>query len=667
MDRADRPTVAPTPDGEREESGGSTGATHTYLVTVLEAMSDGFVALDRDWRYVYVNARAGELLGRPPGTLEGKRLWSEFPEAAEQPFGRAVKRVMATRVPETIEEYYAPWGRWFENRIRSIPNGIAILFADVTERHASAEQLERTAHDFAALAEHAPDSVVRVSRDRVYLYVNPATSVMLGVPAEMLVGGRLGEIVPNTPVPTPWREALDRCFETAEPQATTFLLRVKGTAHWCESRFVPELDERGELVASVLVISRYVTARRRAEEGLERLAALVRSSEDAIVGMTLGGEITTWNPAAERMFGYSAAEAIGKPADMVIAPHARAEARALRERVARGERVVHPNLWHRHRDGREIPIAMTMAPVRDASGSVTGISTIKRDISEQQLLEAQLREAQKMEAVGRLAGGIAHDFNNLLTAILASAELALANPALAGAARSDSDELRGDLEEIRGAAVRAGELTKQLLAFSRRQVMQPQLLDVNEVIESAERLLRRAIGESTDMRLLLGHGVPRVVADRGQLEQVLLNLALNARDAMQERASGAVFTVETSLAVVPDYQPIGTALPLAPGRYAMIAARDTGVGMDAAVAARVFEPFFTTKEVGKGTGLGLAMVYGIVTQSGGHITAEGVPGVGSTFTIYLPAAEEADGSAPHPAVAGARREAPPLRDDPRTP
>ena len=667
MDRADRPTVAPTPDGEREESGGSTGATHTYLVAVLEAMSDGFVALDRDWRYVYVNARAAELLGRPPGTLEGKRLWSEFPEAAEQPFGRAVKRVMATRVPETIEEYYAPWGRWFENRIRSIPNGIAILFADVTERHASAEQLERTAHDFAALAEHAPDSVVRVSRDRIYLYVNPATSVMLGVPAEMLVGGRLGEIVPNTPVPTPWREALDRCFETAEPQATTFLLRVKGTAHWCESRFVPELDERGELVASVLVISRDVTARRRAEEGLERLAALVRSSEDAIVGMTLGGEITTWNPAAERMFGYSAAEAIGKPADMVIAPHARAEARALRERVARGERVVHPNLWHRHRDGREIPIAMTMAPVRDASGSVTGISTIKRDISEQQLLEAQLREAQKMEAVGRLAGGIAHDFNNLLTAILASAELALANPALAGAARSDSDELRGDLEEIRGAAVRAGELTKQLLAFSRRQVMQPQLLDVNEVIESAERLLRRAIGESTDMRLLLGHGVPRVVADRGQLEQVLLNLALNARDAMQERASGAVFTVETSLAVVPDYQPIGTALPLAPGRYAMIAARDTGVGMDAAVAARVFEPFFTTKEVGKGTGLGLAMVYGIVTQSGGHITAEGVPGVGSTFTIYLPAAEEADGSAPHPAVAGARREAPPLRDDPRTP
>jgi signal transduction histidine kinase len=290
--------------------------------------------------------------------------------------------------------------------------------------------------------------------------------------------------------------------------------------------------------------------------------------------------------------------------------------------------------------------------VRDGAGAVTGIASIQRDISAQQLLEAQLREAQKMEAIGRLAGGVAHDFNNLLTAILASAELGLADPAL-----PESGELRADLAEIRSAAMRAAELTKQLLAFSRRQELQPQRLDVNEVIANAERLLRRAVGDGAETRITLGDEVPPVVADRGQLEQVLLNLALNARDAMQERTHGALLTIETSGVTVGRASggtaPAGVALT--PGRWAVIVVRDTGIGMDAAVAARVFEPFFTTKEVGKGTGLGLAMVYGIVTQSGGHITAEGVPGVGSTFTIYLPAAPAAP------------ERTPTLRDRPPTP
>ncbi|HET7456859.1 MAG TPA: PAS domain-containing protein, partial [Gemmatimonadaceae bacterium] len=492
-------------------------------------------------------------------------------------------------------------------------------------RAGDAARLLRRAQDFAALVEHSPDSVVRIGADMTYVYANPATAVMLGVPREAIVGEGVGTVMRDERARGVWQDAVTRCFASASAETLTLGVTLGGSTHWVESRFVPEFEDDGGAVASVLVVTRDVTWRRREAEALERLAALVRSSDDAIVGLSLDGRVTSWNAAAERIFGYSAADAVGQSWERFVAPHVSGEACALRERVVRGEPVSHPSLWHRRKDGREIPIALTMAPVRDAAGVVVGISSIERDMSAQLLLEAQLREAQKMEAVGRLAGGVAHDFNNLLTAIIASAELALVNPTVADV---ESDpavaELREDLAEIRSAGVRAAALTKQLLAFSRRQVLQPRLLDVNEVIASAERLLRRAVGAAATTRLVLGDDVPFVVADRGQLEQVLLNLALNARDAMHDRGPGGTFTLETSSRVVEPSSSAaavtsGGALP--PVVYAVITASDTGVGMDAEVAARVFEPFFTTKEVGKGTGLGLAMAYGIVTQSGGRITA----------------------------------------------
>ncbi len=274
---------------------------------------------------------------------------------------------------------------------------------------------------------------------------------------------------------------------------------------------------------------------------------------------------------------------------------------------------------------------MWYSPVRDESGAVTTVIGVAADVTDKSALEAQLRQAQKMEAVGRLAGGIAHDFNNLLTAILSYVDFLLVS---LGA----EHPARGDAEEVRSAALKAADLTRQLLAFSRRQVLQPRLLDLNTIVAEMEKLLRRLIGEDVVLITTLAPNLGGVRADPSQLEQVIVNLAVNARDAMP---NGGTLTLETANADADEVRGHGHAA-VEPGRYVMLRIRDTGMGMDADTRARLFEPFFTTKEQGRGTGLGLATVYGIVKQSGGYIWVESEPGLGTTFTVHLPRAEARD-------------------------
>ncbi len=247
-----------------------------------------------------------------------------------------------------------------------------------------------------------------------------------------------------------------------------------------------------------------------------------------------------------------------------------------------------------------------------------------RHLEERRELEDQLRHAQRLEAVGRLAGGVAHDFNNLLSVIIGYSDFAMA--------RATDDELRRDVEQIRKSADRAALLTRQLLVFSRRQKVEPGLLDLNELVANLDKMLQRLIGEDIDLQLTLHSGLLKVTADAGQMDQVLMNLAVNARDAMPQ---GGRLIIETSDV---DIEQAGPLLPpeIQPGRYARITVSDTGVGMDKQVQEHVFEPFFTTKEVGKGTGLGLSMVYGLVRQNNGHIWFHSAPGEGTSFAIYLP-------------------------------
>jgi signal transduction histidine kinase/ActR/RegA family two-component response regulator len=300
------------------------------------------------------------------------------------------------------------------------------------------------------------------------------------------------------------------------------------------------------------------------------------------------------------------------------------------KRVTAGAPVAAYETRGRRKDGSMIDIAVYSAPLRVPGGRPLGVLAVIADRTERNRLEDRLRQSQKMEAVGKLAGGIAHDFNNLLTAITGYTDLLYL--------RLPGDIGKRELNEIRKASDRAASLTRQLLAFSRQQVLQPKVIDVNEVVGNLSGMLGRLIGEDVEFVASLDREVGRVKADPFQLEQVLMNLAVNARDAMPR---GGKLTIETANVILDESYTRGHP-DVKPGPYVMIAVSDTGIGMDSETRARIFEPFFTTKALGKGTGLGLSTVYGIVKQSQGHMWAYSEPGQGATFKVYLPIHEAGD-------------------------
>jgi two-component system cell cycle sensor histidine kinase/response regulator CckA len=358
----------------------------------------------------------------------------------------------------------------------------------------------------------------------------------------------------------------------------------------------------------------------------EMLHAVVSASPLAILAIGVDGKVTLWNRAAERMFGWTEEEALGKPIPY-IPPEKLEEHREMRGFDLKGLSFTGIEVRRRRKDGAPIDLSVSTAPMRDELGGICGIMTICMDITRQKRLEDELRQAQKMESVGRLAGGIAHDFNNLLTVVSGYSQMLVD-----GASADETKELAA---EILNAAQRAADLTSQLLAFSRRRVFQTEILSLDEEIRSMESFLRRALGERVELLTELGDVAGRVKADRIQIEQVVMNLAINARDAMPDGGNLNVKTRPLQLADGDLQQQLG----LIAGRYVVLSVSDSGHGIDPEIRSNIFEPFFTTKEPGKGTGLGLATVYGIVKQHGGGIRLESFPGGGTTFEIYLPATE----------------------------
>ena len=497
-----------------------------------------------------------------------------------------------------------------------------------------------------SILEAIPDALAAVNRQGVIIQVNSQTEALFSYTRDELIGQRIEILVPERQ-----RPEHDRHREQfhAKPKIRRmgsgldlYGRRRDGSEFPVEISLSPIVTADGTIVLSVI---RDISDRKRIEEDLRRaneeldrrksrelrdsqnrLALIVDSSQDAIIGKNLDGIITQWNKGAEHMYGYSLQEMIGRPITMLCPKDRVDEIPGILNRIRQGERVDYFESVRVTKDGQRLNVSISVSPIHNAEGQVVGASAIARNITAQKKIEDQLRQSQKMEAVGRLAGGVAHDFNNLLGIVTASSELL----------RTRVDEKNLEyIDNIRGAAKRGASLTRQLLAFSRRQPVQAQLLDLNQRLTEVSKLLTPLMGDDVEVVLLPRSATAVVEADAGQLDQVVINLAMNARDAMPH---GGRLIIETG---VFDFDEAFTREhpAITAGRYVMMAISDNGIGMDDATRSRIFEPFFTTKEMGKGTGLGLATVYGIVKQSGGDIWVYSELNRGTTFKIYLPSAE----------------------------
>jgi two-component system cell cycle sensor histidine kinase/response regulator CckA len=351
---------------------------------------------------------------------------------------------------------------------------------------------------------------------------------------------------------------------------------------------------------------------------------LVENAHDVIYTHDLEGHFTSLNRAGEQITGYTRAEAAQMSVLQIVSPAYQDQICGMIARQFADEAKTPCSLEILAKDGRKVMLEVSPRLVLK-DGQAVGVQGIARDVTQRRHLEEQLAHAQRMEAIGHLAGGVAHDFNNLLTVVTGYSELVLR--------RLDAESpVRQEIEQIKKAGERATTLTRQLLAFSRKQMLQPRVLDLNAVLSDVEHLLRRLIGENIQLTMVLGPDLKRVKADPGQMEQIIMNLAVNARDAMPQ---GGMLTVGTANVVLDDDY-ANQHVDVKPGQYVMLAVSDTGIGMDDHTRSHIFEPFFTTKVKGKGTGMGLSTVYGIVKQSGGYVWVYSEPNQGSTFKIYLP-------------------------------
>jgi len=382
-------------------------------------------------------------------------------------------------------------------------------------------------------------------------------------------------------------------------------------------------------------------------ESEARYRGLLEAAPDAMVVVDQAGEIVLLNVQAEKQFGYRRDELLGQRvtniipegfAERLVADDLRSAEDALAQQIGTGIELV-----ARRKDGSEFPIEIMLSPLESAEGIL--VTAAIRDISVRKAAEGQLLQAQKLESIGRLAGGIAHDFNNMLFVINGHAEMLDQDLVPEKRAELDLDETLRNVRAIREAGERAATLTAQLLAFSRQQVISPTVLDLNAAIDGLEPMVRKLIGENMRLVLKLGLDAGHIRADAGQLDQILVNLVVNARDAMPD---GGTITIETRNELVDEPYAIEH-FDVRPGPFVLLVVSDTGVGMDRAMQERIFEPFFTTKQLGMGTGLGLATAYAIVHQAGGHIWLDSKPGVGSTFKLYFPRVD-APGRAERPRV-----------------
>ncbi len=623
--------------------------------TIIENIEDGYYEVDLPGNFTFFNDSVCRLFGYSRDEVMGMndRQYTDHDHAKQ--LYRAFNKVYRTGEPtkgfdwEIIRKDGTK--RYIQASVSLIknpsgqPTGFRGIVRDITERKQAEEALAESEEKFRAMTAAAADAITVMDNQGRIAYWNPAAERMFGYLPQEAIGKELHSVL----APRRYHEAFKKGFEnfreTGQGPAINAILEFIATRN-DGTEFPIEVSTsaiklKGQWHAVGII--RDITERKRAEEALRESQQLLKktfvSLHDAVFIIDAETvKIMDCNPAASEMFGYAREEMVGQPTLFL-----HVDSKALQEfrtymyaSVEEKGFLYLPEFRMKRKDGEFFSTEHSVIPLEDDQGKRIGWVSVVRDITERKRaekkmaeLQEQLRHSQRMEAVGRLGGGIAHDFNNLLTIIKGYAQLSLLD-------LKESDPLCGNIQEIQKAAQRATDLTRQLLAFSRRQILDLKVLDLNSLLKDLNKMLRRIIGEDVELVTLLPVDLGRVKIDPGQIEQVIFNLAVNARDAMP---FGGKLLIETTNVEL-DKEYANAHIGVVPGCYVKLSVSDTGIGMSQEVREKVFEPFFTTKDKGKGTGLGLSTVYGIVKQSGGNIWVYSEPGHGTTFKIYLPRVEE---------------------------
>ncbi len=607
---------------------------------LIDHATDIIYSCDLNGCFTFVNQPAVRLMKYDEPELLGRHFLSLIRPDYRDRAGEFYAKQLLEKIPSTYFEFPAVTKDgaeiWFGQNVELVRDretvvGVQAVARDITRQKAAEDALQESETRFRVMAEASPVGIFLTGPNGTTVYSNPKSLAIADITFEQALGfGWRDALHPDD------RDRVMRAWIESAANRSTFssthrYVRTDGSIVWARVHVAPMLD-LGELRGFVGVIED-ITERHVAEEALKaseaKFRGLFENTQEGVFQSTPEGKLLTVNPAFIAMLGYSSAEELLKldiARDLYATPQLRT---VFWERLKRDGTVRDFESECRRKDGQTITTLTSARLARSADGRILYCEGVLVDITERRGLEAQLRQAQKMESIGRLAGGVAHDFNNLLTAILGYAEFTAEylppdNPG------------RANLEQLLIAAHRASDLTKQLLAFARRQMIEPRVIDLNELVANSEKILRRMIGEDIELTTRLASTLSGVRVDPVQFERILMNLAVNARDAMP---AGGQMTIETA-DVVLDEDTARRHPGMRAGSHVMLAVTDNGVGMSEEVRAHLFEPFFTTKEPGRGTGLGLATCYGIVKQAGGYILADSQPGRGATFRIYLPTVEE---------------------------
>jgi PAS domain S-box-containing protein len=519
--------------------------------------------------------------------------------------------------------------------------GIAFLTSFVDRRFSlQALRLKTSQSQLQTIFDNMTEGILVLDREGKTVLFNKAAVRLISIPegpeGYRKVVEQFEAFLPNgEPLPpAEWPTARALRGEFVQNLEILFRRRSNGETGAREISTAPATEAKGE-ASQIIVTYRDVTEHRQIDEARNRLAAIVESSEDAIIGKSDTGVVTSWNQGAEKLFGYAATEMIGRSIKHLLPADRQHEEEEILSQIRQGKSVDHFETVRVRKNGGLVHVSLTISPIRDAKGKIIGASKIVRNITGRKQMERQLQQSQKMEAIGQLTGGIAHDFNNLLGVIVGN--LDLLERLIAG-----SEVALKRVQTAQKAAARGADLTRRLLAFCSSVELKPAPTELHQSVRNMIEMAR-ALGPDIKIATHLDESMPLVLVDAGGLENALLNLAVNSRDAMP---AGGTITITTKLSTFEEsYPPVRTGEVTA-GCYACISVSDTGCGMSKETLSRVFEPFFTTKPHGRGTGLGLAMVYGFVKQSGGTVSIYSEPGLGTTLTFYLPLAENISQSLP---------------------